>query len=285
MKPDYLKKRINLEDTSYVKNILRDLSLHTVCEEAFCPNISECFSKKVATFLILGKICTRNCKFCDIEKGRPEELDKDEPEKVLEAVKKLRLSFVVITSVTRDDIEDGGSEIFKMCVLKIKNFDKNIKIETLIPDFKGNIKALEKVVSVSPEIISHNIETVPSLYSEIRSKANYQISLSVLKNAKELNNKIYTKSGIMLGLGEKENEVIKVMEDLHEVRCDFLSIGQYLSPSKNHYPVKEYISPEKFEYYKEKAMNSGFKYVKSGPFVRSSYLAEEYLLSNNNKIP
>jgi len=279
MRPEWLKKRVNLNEMVYVKDLLRKLSLHTVCEEANCPNISECFSRKIATFLILGHICTRNCKFCNIRKGRPEPVDENESIRVAEAVEKLGLSFVVITSVTRDDLEDGGAGIFSATVREIRKIKGGIRIELLIPDFKGDKEALEKVVNSHPEIISHNVETVPSLYPEVRSKSDYKLSLKVLENVKKMERGIYTKSGIMVGLGEKDKEVIDVMRDLREVGCDFLSIGQYLQPSKNHYPVREYIEPEKFEFYKEEALKLGFKHVKSGVYVRSSYLAEDYILN------
>ncbi len=275
-KPPWLNKKIDFKKCHAIKVLLKGLKLHTICQEASCPNISECFAKGVATFLILGDICTRNCRFCGVKKGSPGAIDFEEPERVAEAAQRLNLRHVVITSVTRDDIDDGGAEIFARTIFHIQNKIKNIAIEVLIPDFKGNKKAIKKVIEAGPDIIGHNIETVPRLYPYLR-QANYLGSLNVLKTAKTLNNHIYTKSGLMLGLGEKEEEVLEVLRALREVNCDFLSIGQYLPPSLEHFPIKEYIHPDRFDYYKKKALELGFLYVASGPYVRSSYLAEEYL--------
>ncbi len=276
-KPAWLNKKIDLKVCRALKLLLKDLNLHTICEEAHCPNISECFSKKRATFLILGDICTRNCLFCGVKKGRPKPVDSEEPERVAEAVYRLSLRHVVITSVTRDDLPDGGAEHFAKTIFSIREKMKNIIIEVLIPDFKGNKRAIKKVIEAKPDIIGHNLETVPRLYSYVRSMANYSRSLEVLKNIKTLTKGIYAKSALMLGLGEREEEVLEVFKALRGVNCDFLSIGQYLPPSLKAFPVKEYIHPNKFNYYKKRALALGFLYVASGPYVRSSYQAEEYL--------
>jgi lipoic acid synthetase len=258
-----------------VSKLLKKLNLNTVCSEARCPNIGECFDRRTATFMILGRVCSRNCKFCNVSKGKCEEVNKDEPLMILRAVKELNLKHVVITSVTRDDLEDGGSKHFYNVVKCIKNNIKNITTEVLIPDFKGDIKLLKNVINAKPDIISHNIETVPRLYKEVRAMVSYQQSLDVLKNIKKYSNNIYNKTGIMIGLGEKKEEIIEVMHDLKEVSCDVLTIGQYLAPSKEHYPVKEYIEPLIFENLKEIGIKLGFKHIESGPLVRSSYMADK----------
>jgi len=276
-RPPWLNKKINLKVCHNLKMLLRDLNLHTICEEASCPNISECFSKGTVTFLILGNICTRNCRFCGVKKGKPSPVDKEEPERVAEGVRRLNIRHVVITSVTRDDLPDGGAEQFAQTIISIKKRIEKITIEVLIPDFKGNKESIKKVVEANPDIIGHNVETVPRLYPDVRQAADYSRSLNVLKTVKELSNSIYTKSGLMLGLGEKEEEVIEVFKSLRGVDCDFLSLGQYLSPNLKAYPVKEYIHPDKFNDYRKRALSLGFLYVASGPYVRSSYLAEEYL--------
>jgi lipoic acid synthetase len=276
-RPNWLNKKIELKKCKNIFLLLKDLNLHTICQEAKCPNISECYFKGVATFLILGNICTRNCRFCAVKKGKPQELDYKKPERIVEAIKRLKLKHVVITSVTRDDLEDGGASVFRDVVIAIRKELKDVKIELLIPDFKGSQKALREIIGVKPDLIAHNVETVPRLYKEIRWQANYDCSLKILELIKKYDKNIYTKSGIMLGLGEKEKEVLDVLLDLRKVNCDFLSIGQYLAPSKNHFPVKEYVHPDKFIYYKAKALEFGFLYVASGPYVRSSYLASDYL--------
>lgn len=276
-KPVWLNKRFEYKKHKEMGELLRELNLNTICREAMCPNISECYSKGVATFLILGDICTRSCKFCAVKKGSPRDVDRDEPRRIVDAIRRLNLNYVVITSVTRDDLEDGGASNFVEVVHNIRRELKGVKVELLIPDFKGNEVALRKVIDAKPDVLAHNVETVPRLYKEIRPGADYARSLRVLKLVKEYDKKIYTKSGIMLGLGEEEEEVLEVLSDLRKAGCDFLSIGQYLSPSKAHFPVRQYLKPEKFAYYKEKAHGMGFLYVASGPYVRSSYLASEYL--------
>ena len=277
MKPAWLNKKINLKDCSAMKQDLRNLGVETVCEQAMCPNIGECFSVKTATFLILGKNCTRSCSFCNIQKAKPLAVDKDEPERVAQAVEKLGLKHVVITSVTRDDLSDGGAGIFAQTVICIRKELPQVKIEILIPDFGLSRNALRIVVDAKPDIIAHNLETVPSLYQQVRQGADYLGSLGLLRWLKEISLQLRTKSGLMLGLGEKTAEVLIVMQDLRSVRCDFLSIGQYLAPSKQHYPVKEYISPGQFDDYKEKASRLGFLHIESAPYVRSSYMAAQYL--------
>jgi lipoate synthase len=277
MKPSWLNKKIDLGSCTEMKSLLRGMKLQTVCEAAACPNIGECFSRSHATFLILGAKCTRSCSFCNVTKGEPLPPDKEEPARVALAVKRLALKHVVITSVTRDDIEDGGAGIFADTVLNIRKTAPEVTIEVLIPDFKLSLYSLRVVAGSGPDIIAHNVETVPSLYRSVRQGSDYRRSLAVLGAINKILPGIKTKSGIMLGLGEKESEVISVMSDLRTVECDFLSIGQYLAPSKLHYPVKEYIAPEQFAYYKEKGLSMGFSHIESGPYVRSSYQAGEYL--------
>lgn len=286
-KPDWLRIRVQ-GDSRYaeVEDILRRLSLNTVCEEANCPNRMECFNRKTATFMILGRMCTRNCKFCNVEKNKPQPVDPDEPIHVAKAVTQLNLRHVVITSVTRDDLSDGGAGHFAEVIEEIKKLDDKVIVEVLIPDFKGDCNALTKVVEASPEIINHNVETVPRLYPSVRPMAVYKRSLELLKNVKNMNAKIYTKSGIMLGLGEQKEEVLSLFKDLRDVGCDFLTVGQYLAPSKKHHPVIEYIHPDIFEEYRKKALEMGFAYVASGPLVRSSYQADKVFgLNSETSLP
>jgi len=276
-KPDWLRiDKYEKERISEVKKLLRGLNLHTVCEESMCPNISKCFSKKSATFLVMGDVCTRNCRFCDIKHGKPKPLDPKEPDHIVEAVKALRLKHVVITSVTRDDLKDGGANHFAIITKKLRAYNPKLIIELLIPDFKGKKESIGIVVQAKPDIINHNIEVVPRLYRTVTPQANYKRSLKVLKTVKELNSAIYTKSGLMVGLGEKKEEVIEVMKDLREVKCDILTIGQYLKPPSSDLEIVEFVHPDVFEQYKKTAYELGFKYVFSGPFVRSSYNAEEF---------
>ena len=277
MKPSWLNKKIDLGSCTEMKSLLRGMKLQTVCEAASCPNIGECFSRSHATFLILGVQCTRACSFCNVTKGEPLPPDTEEPARVALAVKRLALKHVVITSVTRDDIEDGGAGIFADTVLSIRRMTPKVTIEVLIPDFKFSLYSLRVVAGSGPDIIAHNVETVPSLYRSVRQGSDYRRSIDVLDAIKKILPGIKTKSGIMLGLGEKESEVISLMSDLRSIDCDFLSIGQYLAPSKLHYPVKEYILPKQFACYKEKGLSMGFSHIESGPYVRSSYKAGEYL--------
>lgn len=275
-KPEWL--RIDMSkgrSLDYVENMLKKYSLSTVCEEANCPNRMECYSRKTATFMILGKECSRNCRFCNVSHGTLEEVDPKEPENLASAAVEMGLKHVVVTTVTRDDLPDGGAGHFAKVVNAIRAKDSSITIELLISDLQGQKEALKIVVDSKPEIINHNVETVPRLYKEIRPMAIYERSLDVLKQVKEMDDTILTKSGMMVGLGEKEEEVIEVMKDLRDVGCDFLTLGQYLRPSEKHYPVMEYVSPETFERYRIKAEELGFKFIASGPFVRSSYKAAD----------
>lgn len=274
-KPEWLKKKIDFDRARATSALMKDLDLNTVCKEAKCPNISECYQKHHATFLILGKNCTRHCSFCNVEKAVPLLADLDEPLRVARAVEKMSLKHVVITSVTRDDLADGGASLFARTVTEIKK-SSNADIELLIPDFKADENAIRTVVQSKPRIIGHNVETVPRLYSH-RPEADYKRSLSVLKMIKEIDASIFTKSALMLGLGEKEDEVLKTAGDLRKAGCDFLSLGQYLRPAFKNTEVVEYISPERFENYKAKALSLGFKHVESAPYVRSSYRASVYL--------
>ncbi|MFA7677539.1 MAG: lipoyl synthase [Candidatus Omnitrophota bacterium] len=255
--------------------MLRGLSLNTVCEESLCPNISECFLKKTATFMILGDTCTRKCAFCGVRKGKPTLVDKGEPGRVKEAVKKLNLNYVVITSPTRDDLSDGGANIFCQTAREIISLGCSYRVEALIPDFLGNKKSLEVVAGSGATVIAHNIETVPSLYIKVRNGASYQRSLEALSFLKEINPEVKTKSGLMLGLGETRQEVIRVMEDLVSVKCDYLTLGQYLPPSLNHYKVRKYVEPKEFLFFEKYAVSIGFKGVKSSPYTRSSYMAKD----------
>ncbi len=273
-KPSWLDKKINLNFDHKLKELLRGLRLHTVCEESGCPNISECFSRKVATFLILGDSCTRKCSFCGLEKQKPHRPDSDEPKRVAQAVKLLNLDYIVVTSPTRDDLADGGAGHFSETTREILKLGPKKRVELLIPDFLRKKASLEKIASSGAKIIAHNLETVPSLYKEVRPGVDYKRSLAVLAKLKQLNPKISTKSGLMLGLGEEEAELKPVFKDLRSVDCDFLTLGQYLPPSLNHYPVKSYILPETFDQLKEYALALGFRAISSGPYVRSSYLAD-----------
>jgi len=277
MKPAWLNKKINLKSCSVMKESLRNLGVETVCEQALCPNIGECFSRNEATFLILGSNCTRQCSFCNISKSKPLAPDLNEPSRVAQAVSQLGLKHVVITSVTRDDLPDGGAGIFAQTVARVREKSPSVRIETLIPDFGLSVDALKIVADSKPDIIAHNLETVPSLYQQVRQGADYLHSIYLLRLINKISPGLKVKSGLMLGLGEKEEEVLLVMQDLRSVGCDFLSIGQYLAPSKQHYPVKDYIAPERFDYYKEKGRQLGFLHIESAPYVRSSYMAAEYL--------
>ena len=274
-KPEWLRKRVNPGDQAEMRQLLGELRLNTVCQQALCPNISECFSCGQATFLILGRNCTRLCSFCNVEKTAPLPVDLDESNRVAEAVSRLKLSHVVITSPTRDDLPDGGAAFYAATVSAIRSVSPSTRIELLIPDMQGERASLALVAAASPDIIGHNIETVPALY-HIRSGADYRRSLHVLKICKELAPETRTKSGIMLGMGETEEYVLEAFRDLREVDCDYLSIGQYLAPSRAHYPVQEYIPPIRFDELRQAALDLGFSHVESGPYVRSSYHAGQY---------
>lgn len=274
-KPAWLKKQLPSGNAfESVRCLIENGRLHTVCQEAKCPNIWECFSNQTATFLILGPICTRNCRFCAVTHGNPEAPDPEEPGRIAQAAAVLQLSHVVVTSVTRDDLPDGGASVFSQTIQAIRQVLQKPTIEVLIPDFLGNIQSLHTVMDACPHVVNHNIETVPRLYDRVRKGADYQRSLTLLKRAKQYNSSLPTKSGIMLGLGEHPDEVRASLEDLLSVGCDMLTIGQYLQPSKMHVPVDRYVSPEEFENWKQTALQMGFKRVASGPFVRSSYHAK-----------
>jgi len=283
-KPPWLKKRIPpFQDLQKVKTILSKGGLHTVCEEARCPNLGECFAWGTATFLILGEVCTRNCAFCAVRHGNPAPPAGDEPKRIATAVVEMDLHYVVITSVTRDDLPDGGASLFARTIGAIREQDQRIKIEVLIPDFRGEISSLKTILHASPDVLNHNIETILRLYSEVRPQANYERSLGLLKKSKELNLNIHTKSGFMLGLGETHQEVIELMKDLRETGCDLLTIGQYLQPRSDRLPVVRFIPPEEFDEYKKMGEKMGFRAVASGPFVRSSFHAAEMFA--NTSIP
>ncbi len=275
-KPEWLRIRVPAgSGYKEVRGILEKYHLNTVCDEALCPNRGKCFQAGTATFMILGKNCTRNCRFCNVTSENPEVVDSDEPRRIAEAVKALKLKYVVITSVTRDDLPDGGAYHFAAVIRSIKKTTPGVGIEVLIPDFQGDREALKEVVDAQPDVIAHNVETVPPLYNEVRPQAEYKQSLEVLSNVKEMDPEIKSKSGIMVGLGETKAQVIEVMKDLRAHGCEFLTIGQYLAPSKLHHPVIEYITPAAFDEYAEQARKLGFEYVASAPFVRSSYMAHE----------
>jgi lipoic acid synthetase len=276
-KPEWLRKKLVPNAQKEMEQLLGDHKLHTICQEAKCPNISECFAKKNATFLILGNICTRRCTYCNVHTGKPTEVDLDEIEGVTTSVIKLGLKFVVITSPARDDLADGGASQFYRVTKNILEKSPGTQVEILIPDFKADEDALKTVIDSGAAIIGHNVETVPSLY-HIRRNASYERSLEVLKKLKELGgDKIKTKSALMVGLGETEDEMVQVFKDLINVGCKFLSIGQYLAPTGEYEKVKEFVKPEQFERYKQLAMDLGFEFVHSTPYARSSYLAHEYL--------
>lgn len=277
MKPTWLRRK--LLDPKILQNmydLLARYKLYTVCQGALCPNQGECFAHGTATFLILGRTCTRKCTFCAIPSApNPSAPDPDEPERIAQAVQELGLRYVVITSVTRDDLEDGGAAHFAQTVATLKEKIPEIKVEVLIPDFQGSIASLKKVLESGPDIINHNLETVPRLYPQVRPQADYQRSLNLLRAVKEIDPLKITKSGIMLGLGERREEILGVMKDLLAVSCDLLTLGQYLQPSGRHHPVIRYLPPEEFEEYKKVGEEMGFQTVFAGPLVRSSFHAQE----------
>ena len=259
-----------------LKNVLREQKLHTVCEEAKCPNLGECFSGGTATFMIMGDICTRRCPFCDVGHGRPNPLDQDEPQNLAETIKAMGLNYVVITSVDRDDLRDGGAEHFVNCIKSTREASPSIQIEILVPDFRGRMDvALNILETAPPDVFNHNLETVPRLYKKARPGSDYQWSLDLIKAFKALHPNVPTKSGLMLGLGEENDEVKVVMQDLLDHGCDMLTLGQYLQPSLDHLPVARYVTPEEFDELKEIGLAMGFKNVASGPMVRSSYHADQ----------
>jgi lipoic acid synthetase len=273
-KPEWLKVKLPTgEPYKRVKAILDEHNLHTVCESAACPNRGECWSKATATFMILGNICTRSCGFCNVITGRPTELDLDEPARVADAIAKLNLKYAVITSVNRDELKDGGASIWSETISQIRLSSPHTKIEVLIPDFCGNWDALNQVIAVKPDVLNHNIETVERLYRQVRPQGNFERSLELLYRAKQAG--LVTKSGMMLGLGEEEEEVLEVMRRWREVGCDLITLGQYMQPTENHLAVAQYVQPRVFEQFRLAGMKMGFANVFSGPLVRSSYHADE----------
>ncbi|MFQ5721872.1 MAG: lipoyl synthase, partial [Candidatus Aminicenantales bacterium] len=274
-KPSWLKVKFpSHKNFFYITHLLKEKNLHTICQSAKCPNISQCWTAKTATFLILGDICTRNCAFCSVKKGRPQQPDSREPQRVAEAAASMGLRYVVVTSVTRDDLPDGGASLFVSTILALKKRLPGVKVEVLIPDFKGKIEALKRVIEAEPEIINHNLEVPFSLYPQInRPEKNYYRSLNILKKSKEMG--AITKSGLMVGLGETKDEIIQALADLQKAGCELLTIGQYLQPTKFNATVHKYYSPQEFMEIKEMAFHYGFKEVEAGPLVRSSYQAHK----------
>jgi lipoic acid synthetase len=275
-RPPWIKvKAPGGDEYQKVYNLMRSKALHTVCEEAQCPNLGECWGRGTATFLMMGDVCTRSCGFCDIKTGRPSPLDWAEPNRVAESVRAMNLRHVVITSVNRDERADGGAPIFAMVIRRIRQLQPGCSIEVLIPDFKGSETALKIVMNAQPEILNHNVETVPRLFKKVQPQDNYEWALKTLRNAKAMDPLVLTKSGIMVGLGETFDEVVEVMRDLAGCGVDILTIGQYLQPSKQHLPIERYYTPEEFDRFQEIGKELGFKWVESGPLVRSSYRADQ----------
>ena len=275
-RPPWLKVRLKTGPNYLeLKSMMRKMSLNTVCEEANCPNIFECWQNRTATFMILGDVCTRACRFCAVTSGKPTWNDPLEPERVARAVQKMNLSHVVITSVARDDMPDGGASAFAQVIAKTRERNPETRIEVLIPDFAGSESSLDTVLAAGPDILNHNIETVARLQKTVRSRATYERSLLLLERAKTKSPDKLTKSGMMLGVGEQVEEVIRTMQDLHDVGCDVLTIGQYLRPSESHLPISRYYTPEEFDELKQQGLSMGFRHVESGPLVRSSYHAHE----------
>ena len=276
--PDWIRERkLRLSDLHGVKSLMRSHALNTVCEEARCPNRGECFSRGTATFLLMGNLCTRACGFCDIANGRPQPLDPTEPARVRAAAAQMRLQFVVLTSVDRDDLEDGGAAHFAATIEAIRTLEPKPGIEALTPDFRGRLESVRVVVEAKPNVFNHNVETVPRLYATVRRGARLDRSLGLLASAKAMERTLTTKSGFMLGLGERDEEVRELLERLREAAVDIVTIGQYLRPSPENLPVAEYVAPEAFDRYREFGERLGFRHVFAGPFVRSSYRAEEAL--------
>ena len=275
-KPSWIRSRlINSQNFFLTKSIINQKKIHTVCQEANCPNITECWSKRHATFLIMGDVCTRACAFCDIKTGKPKPLDLFEPIKIAKATKELNLKHVVITSVDRDDLIDGGAEHFSKVIHEVRKMNNSTTIEVLTPDFLRKGKAFTKVVLAEPDVFNHNIETVPGLYLKVRPGSRYFASLELLKSVKQMDKTIFTKSGIMLGMGEKRDEILQVMDDLKSADVDFITIGQYLQPSVKHHPLERYVHPDEFKELKRIAESKGFLIVASSPLTRSSYHADE----------
>jgi lipoic acid synthetase len=275
-KPDWLRVKCSSgSDVEHITGILRKNNLHTVCEEANCPNMGECFRLGTATFMIMGEICTRRCPFCDVATGRPTHLDEEEPKNLAKAVQLMGLKYAVITSVTRDDLADGGAGHFAKCIEEIRRITPSTKIEILVPDFRNKLDfAFDALGNYLPDVFNHNLETVPRLYGKVRPGSDYSWSLCLLRSFAECFTQVPTKSGLMVGLGETVEEVIQVMKDLHDHGCTLLTIGQYLRPSSHHLPVEKYVTPKEFAYFKQVGLDLGFSHVESNPLVRSSYHAD-----------
>ena len=283
--PEWLKRGIiNTETTGFTRKILRENNLNTVCESARCPNKNECYSKNTATFMILGNTCTRNCRFCNVNSGIPDTLNTEEPVLIAEAVKKLGLDYAVITSVTRDDLEDGGASHFAETIKSVRKINPETRIEVLIPDFQGNLDALDVVINARPDVINHNIETVKNLYPKVRPQASYKQSLELIGHVKSQNPEIFTKSGIMAGLGEEYQEIVDTFKDLKNYNCDIVTVGQYIQPARSHLEVHKYLTPEEFELIRLAALDAGIRYAAAAPLVRSSYMAKECLQELHNQI-
>jgi lipoic acid synthetase len=283
-RPEWLRAKLpageNYED---LRHLMREQRLHTVCEEARCPNIGECWNHRTATFLLLGEVCTRGCRYCAIAKGKPAPLDEGEPDRIADAVEYLQLKHAVLTAVNRDDQADGGAHIFAASIHKIRERLPACKIEVLIPDFEGNWDALAMVMDARPDVLNQNIETVPRLFRRFRPKAGYRQSLELLARARQMRPNVVTKSGLMVGAGETNDEVLAVMDDLRASDVDVMTIGQYLAPSVTHWPIARYVTPAEFMHFKEQGLRRGFKHVESGPLVRSSYHAHEHVPKSNDE--
>lgn len=279
-KPEWLKVQIRIgENYSDLKRIVQRSNLHTVCQEALCPNIYECWERRSATLMILGDVCTRSCRFCSVQTGSPTKYDSDEPLRIAEAVRKMGLKYCVITSVTRDDLTDGGASIWAETVRQIRRMNQGCSVEVLIPDFNGNDEVLQTVFETQPKIMDHNVETVPRLYRTVRPQADYQRSLTILNKSVKFG--LITKSALMVGLGESTNEVLEVMRDVGETGCHIFSVGQYLQPTKAHLPVDRFVHPDEFQMYRDEGLKIGFKWVESAPLVRSSYHADKHVVSKS----
>lgn len=277
-RPEWMKVRAPTgENHDDLVRMMRELKLHTVCEEARCPNIGECWNHRTATFLLLGDICTRGCRFCAISKGKPEPIDEDEPERIASAVACLKLRHAVLTSVNRDDAPDGGAHIFARSIELIRAYNPGCKVEVLIPDFNGNWGALQGVLAAQPDVLNHNVETVPSVFPRFRPKASFDRSLELLGRARAYDARLVTKSGIMVGAGETNDEVLEVMDYLRSVDVNVMTIGQYLPPTRTHWPLDRYVTPAEFALFKQEGLKRGFTYVESSPLVRSSYHAHEHV--------
>jgi len=274
-KPEWLKVKLPASrEFKHVKGILTHFHLHSICQEAYCPNVTECFHSGTATFLILGTICTRNCRYCNVQHGTPGGVDESEPERLAKAVKELGLQYVVITSVTRDDLSDGGAEMFARCIIKLYEEVPGCRVEVLIPDLQGNGDALRCIIEARPHVINHNVEVVPTLFGDIRPQGNYQVSQELLRRIHQYGEKkIITKSGFMVGFGENRDDILEILHDLASVHCERLTVGQYQQPTRSHWPVMKYYHPDEFEEIKGMAHEMGLEYVEAGPLVRSSYRA------------